>query len=114
MASLSKIVTRIKHNIQDGTPWVAIWKEGRSWEAYSFWPEGGNYDNGYEFSYEDQDRMLEILRKDNKAIIINGEYLTYDDIDGLMPLTMGNLIEFEYYNRLKQLYYFYESWVIKD
>lgn len=114
MASLSRICTRIRSNITGGTAWVAIWKEGRSWEAYAFWPEGGDHEDGYIFSYEDQDRMAEILRKDHKAIILNGTHTTFDDIDGLMPLTLGNLIEFDYYNRLKQMYYFYESMVIKD
>ena len=114
MAALSKVCSQIKPNLQVGEAWIAIWKEGRSWETCSFWPEGGCHETGYTFSYEDRDRMQEILRKDYKAIIVNGEHLTYDLIEGLMPLTLPNLLEVTYYNRFKQLYAFYDCYVIKD
>ena len=111
MASLKQVCKWIKGNIVYGTSWIAVWKEGRSWECYSFYPEGGDYEDGYYFSYEDQDRMMEILRSDEKAIVLNGEHRMTDMLE---DATIEETIEMSYYNRLNQLRRFFDDWVIPD
>lgn len=111
MASLKQVCKRINGCIVAGTPWIAVWKEGRSWECYSFFPEGGDYEDGYYFSYEDQDRMMEILRADEKAIVLNGEHRLNDMME---DATISEMVEMSYYNRLNQLHWFLDQWVIPD
>lgn len=98
----------------DGTPWIAVWKEGRSWECFHFYPEGGDYEDGYQFSYEDQDRMLEILQADFRAIVLNGEHTSCELLETLEGVTLESAIEISYFNRLNGLRRFYDDWVIKD
>lgn len=114
MASLKQISSWIKRDIMDGTPWIAVWKEGRSWKHFHFYPEGGDYEDGYQFSYEDQDRMLEILMADHKAIVLNGKHTNCELLEEFHDVTIEEAIEISYFSRLNQMRWFYDQWVIKD
>lgn len=115
MASIREIVRWYNDEIQDGIAWVAIWKDGRSWNAEAFWPEDGGYDDGYTFEREDMERMEEILKIDHKAIMINGYYTNCGALeDGTSPIAdIIAGVEWNYYNRFNQLFGFFDSWVIK-
>ena len=39
MASLRNIVREYRDEIADGICWIAVWKEGRSWNIECFWQE---------------------------------------------------------------------------
>lgn len=115
MAAIREIARRYNDEIQDGIAWVAIWKNGRSWEAEAFWEEGGDYDGGYFFSSDDMERMEEILKVDRKAIMINGYYTNCGTVEdervSIESVVSG--IEWNYYNRYNQLFGFFDGWVIK-
>ena len=116
MAAVKEIVREYAGEIQDGIAWVAVWKQGRSWNAEAFWPEDGCYDDGYVFECEDMERMNEILKIDSKAIMINGYYTNcgvYTDDGATTIADMISGIEWNYYDRHNQLIGFYDSWVIK-
>ena len=116
MASIREIVRRYAGEIQDGIAWVAIWKQGRSWEAESFYCEDGGYDDGYTFDREDMERMSEILKIDHKAIMINGYYTNcgvYSDDGSATIADMVAGAEWNYYNGYNRLVGFYDGWVIK-
>lgn len=91
MASLRDIIRQEKDEILEGITWIAIWKTGRSWHTESFYPEDGSYDDGYVFSKDDSNRMNEIIKADNNAILINGYYCGFGDTSG----------EDSYYNTLE-------------
>ncbi len=115
MASIRELVRRHGDEIRNGIAWVAVWKQGRSWEAESFYCEDGSYDDGYTFSSEDMVRMSEIIKIDHKAIMVNGYYTNcgvYTDDGAATIADMIGGIEWNYYNRYNQLFGFYDSWVI--
>lgn len=72
MASLKDIAIEYKEEIMDGIAWVAIWKTGRSWNAYAFWL---TFDTDQFESEEDFTIAKKIVAADEKAIFIN-EYYT--------------------------------------
>ena len=115
MASIREIVRYYNDEIQDGIAWVAIWKNGRSWEAEAFWPEDGCYDEGFIFEREDMERMEEIIKIDCKAVMLNGYYRNCGTIENervsIDSIVRG--VEWNYYNRYNQLFGFYDGWVIK-
>ena len=116
MAALREKVRWYKGEIEDGICWVAFWKEGRSWNAESFWIEDGSYEDGYIFEREDVERMAEILKTDHKAVMLNGYYTNCGtDENCRVPVErIVRGIEWNYYNRFNGLSYFYEQFVIKS
>ncbi len=74
MASLRNIIREYRENIADGIAWVVIYKEGRSWKGNAFWPDGGDYEDGFIFDKGDLEQMVEIAKAYPKAICINGYF----------------------------------------
>ena len=46
MASLRNCARSIREEAADGICWIALWKEGRSWNVDTIWPEDMLYDKG--------------------------------------------------------------------
>lgn len=115
MASIKKVASWYNDEIQDGIAWVAIWKNGRSWDAEAFWIEDGDYDDGYIFEREAIERMEEILKIDHGAIMINGYYSNVGTEEGrrvsVDRVVQG--IEWNYYNHYNTLFHFFDGYVIK-
>lgn len=75
MASLRNCAGSIREEAADGICWIALWKEGRSWNVETVWPEDMDYDKGtmvLELDY--LERLQEIMRVDQSAILVNGYY----------------------------------------
>lgn len=70
MAAISAIARECANEIRDGIAWVIIWKIGRSWNAQAVWLDSDTDT----FEPEDLDLVREILKKDPKAIMVNGYY----------------------------------------
>lgn len=101
MASLKDVVKREYDTIADGIAWVAIYKNGRSWESSSFWEKDGSYDDGLIFEEEDMKELRKISEVDKKAICINGYYMGFGDDFTLQE--MEAKILWIYNERLNQL-----------
>lgn len=114
MASLRKLIADNIDVITEGVEWIIFYKEGRSWNVKTYFPKDGDYDTGYDFLWEDVDEMKQILKKDHKAIIINGYYNGYpsgEDISSKVVLVEDSLqrTEYLYYTRSCQLSTFMET-----
>lgn len=97
MAALAKIASTYSIEIVNGIAWVAIWKEGRSWNAQYYY-----IDEDEQIEAEDLKEMREILKKDPNAVMLNGvqcghfwEDMTNKDIE--------NGIRWHYENHLNLL-----------
>lgn len=95
MASLRQVVADHRDEITNGVAWLAVYKDGRSWEAQVFYPEAGDYEDGYVFSDEDYNELVRIADLDHKAICINGYY-------------MGGLEDFSLSELEDKIFYFHE------
>lgn len=96
MASLRQVIRDNRYEICNNIAWVAIYKDGRSWMAEAFYPEDGDYENGYVFDAYDYGRMKEIVDTDHKAICINGDH-------------MGGFEDFALEELENKILWFYES-----
>lgn len=70
MASLRDIAKEYKEIIMDGIAWVAIWKQGRSWNARAFWLDCDTD----KIERDDVEDAKEIMKQDANAIFINEYY----------------------------------------
>ena len=101
MASLKEVVKSNYDEIIDGIAWVAIYKQGRSWECACFWQEDGSYDEGLVFSADDMEELRSISQIDPKAICINGYYMPFGA--DFTQKEVENKILWMYTERLNQL-----------
>ncbi len=75
MASLRNCARFIREEAADGICWIALWKEGRSWNVDTIWPEDMLYDKGIMVLESDYlERLQEIVKADSSAILVSGEY----------------------------------------
>lgn len=75
MASLRECARFVREAAADGICWFALWKEGRSWKTWWFFPEECYYNQGYmEVLHEDAERLREIMAADADAVLLNGYY----------------------------------------
>ena len=109
MASLRGLIGEAWSELCGGVAWVAIYKDGRSWQAEAFYPEGGDVENGLIFSAEDYREMEQIVGIDHKAIYLNGNYfggLEDQYPEGLKGFSLDKLTDevlYLYEARLHQL-----------
>ena len=67
MASLRSVVNEYREELRDGIAEVVFWKEGKGWNAASFW-----LDTNDNFEADDLAELNDILSKDPSAIVVNG------------------------------------------
>lgn len=108
MASLKSLVKDFRGEIISGEAWVAVWKDGRGWEAKAFYPESGSYEYGYKFSRYDYEEMMTIASADHKAVCVNGYHTAeyYDSADTEVLWRLGELPLNEIEDKIL---YFYEA-----
>jgi hypothetical protein len=89
MASLRIEAQDVLDVARDGIGWIALWKVGRSWRTFSFWPEIGRDD---ELIFEDYEieQLKNILALDQNAILVNS---WYHNLGGLEDLTRDRLAD---------------------
>ena len=87
MASLINCARSIREEAADGICWIALWKEGRSWNIETVWPDDLFYDKGIMVLEEDAlKRIREIMTVDSSAILVNGYYCNIGcSKDGSLP-----------------------------
>lgn len=82
MASLRTIVSDYWTNIMDGADYVVVYKQGRSWQGYTFRPTEGDEEHGYYLDDADLRILREIIEVDHKAICVSWGDLELPDYCG--------------------------------
>lgn len=101
MSSLRGLIGECWEELMNGVAWIAIYKDGRSWQAEAFYPESGDYEDGYVLSKDDYEEIERISGIDHKAICVNGYYMGFGEDFTLKELETKILYFYE--NRLNQL-----------
>lgn len=75
MATLRNAAQWVLEEARDGIQWIALWKEGRSWETGTYSVDYNEHESTAALDYpEDMEELLQILAKDKNAIIVNSYY----------------------------------------
>ena len=97
MASIRQIAQDVLYEARDGIAWIALYKEGRSWNAECFW---GLFDKQEVFTTdysEDAERLHEILSIDPNAIFVNAYLHNLGPIDDEMTRdTLAKALRWQY------------------
>lgn len=98
MASIRNAAQWVLDDCRDGIGWVAIWKEGRSWESERIY--GVDFDEPtYTATIDDPEeleRLQAILAIDPHAIIVNGYYHNLGDPECMTRDTLADALRWQY------------------
>lgn len=98
MASIRKAAQWVLDDCRDSIGWVAIWKEGRSWESDRIY--GVDFDERtYTATIDDADeleKLQAILTIDPHAIIVNGYYHNLGDPECMTRDTLADALRWQY------------------
>ena len=100
MASLRDCARSVREEAADGICWIALWREGRSWNAETIWPEDMLYDKGImvlETYY--LERFLVIVKANSSATLVSCEYSNIGCAgDGSLPdvQVLTNALRWQY------------------
>ncbi len=96
MASLRECARRMLDTGRDGIGWIALWKEGRSWDAEDFYPDV-DYDLGEADLYPwDVTRLKEIIDIDPDAIFVNSWYHNLGDTEAMDAASLDAALRWQY------------------
>lgn len=98
MASIRNAAQWVLDDCRDGIGWVAIWKEGRSWESERIY--GVDFDERTNTAKMDdpdeQERLQAILAIDPNAIIVNSYYHNLGDTTCMTRDTLADALRWQY------------------
>lgn len=103
MASLRTIARNNLEEAREGIAWIALYKEGRGWQAACFWPDIDREDR---LVFEDASNLAElkkILTIDPHAIFVNGWYSNLGPIDEMTIDILANALRWQYESQHNQL-----------
>ena len=95
MASIRVEAQDVLNVARDGIGWIALWKNGRSWTAFSFWPEIAR-DGRLIFEDYEIEQMKNILAIDRQAILVNGYYHNLGDPTCMTRDTLAEALRWQY------------------
>lgn len=98
MASIRNAAQWVLDDCRDGIGWVAIWKEGRSWESERIYGVDFN-ERTYAATIEDTDeleRLQAILAIDPHAIIVNSYYHNLGDTECMTRDSLADALRWQY------------------
>ena len=97
MASLRELARENIYDAAFGVCWFAIWKNGRSWNMESFYPEYDERKDAFKMDNDDIARIREILSEDYSAKFVNGYYCNIGTMEEMTvaSLTDGLLFQYE-------------------
>ena len=82
---------------QNAICWLAVWKEGRSWNIKAFWPAYNEHNNRFEEVEDcDLDELRNISEIDPNAIFINGYYFNLGSLEEMTRESLAAAIKWHY------------------
>ena len=96
MASIRQAAQDVLDVARDGIGWIAVWKEGKSWESMSFWPDYDEPTDSFTFDADDLEQLRGIFRKDVGAIFVNSWYANLGDTEGMTRDSLAEALRWQY------------------
>ena len=103
MANLRTTAQGVLEEARDGIAWIALYKEGRSWDAKCFWPEYHDKSNDFSFDADDLEELQCILETDQSAVFLNGYYTNLGSPDEMTRESLASAMRWQYDNQYNLL-----------
>lgn len=95
MASLRIEAQDVLDVARGGIGWIALWKKGRSWTTFSFWPEIGRHKDLIFEDYEIE-QLKNILAIDRQAILVNSYHHNLGDTECMTRDSLAEALRWQY------------------
>lgn len=96
MASIRAVAKEWINEAREGIAWIAIWKDGKSWDGYAYYPEDVNRDGVPTWGTEDKEELREIAVKDGNAILVNAYWHNLGSVEDMTIETLANALRWQY------------------
>lgn len=95
MASLRIEAQDVLDIARGGIGWIALWKNGRSWSTFPFWPD---IPNDHDLIFEDYEieQLKNILAIDRSAILVNSYYHNLGDTTCMTRESLADALRWQY------------------
>lgn len=95
MASIRVEAQDVLDVARDGIGWIALWKNGRSWNAMTFWPDITS-DGDLVFDDFDVEGLENIAAIDPRAILVNSYYHNLGDTTCMTRDSLADALRWQY------------------
>lgn len=95
MASLRLAAQDVLDVARDGIGWIALYKQGRSWTSFSFWPDVTK-DGTLVFEDYELEQLREIVKIDPNAILVNSWQHNLGDTTCMTRDTLTAALRWQY------------------
>lgn len=95
MASIRIEAQDVLDIARDGIGWIALWKNGRSWRTFTFWPDITS-ENDLVFEDYELEGLQNILAIDSRAILVNGYYHNLGDTTCMTRDSLAEFLRWQY------------------
>lgn len=96
MASLRVEAQDVLAEARDGIAWIAVWKNGRSWNTMTFWPDDVDENGNPTFDNFDIEGLLNIAKTDPGAIIVNSYWHNLGDTECMNRDSLADVLRWQY------------------
>lgn len=95
MASIRIEAQDVLDIARDGIGWIALWKNGRSWETMIFWPDIDNHGRPI-FDDFDTEGLKNIIKADHGAVLLNSYYHNLGDTTCMTRDSLADALRWQY------------------
>ena len=96
MASIRTVARSVLGEARDGIGWIAVWREGRSWHGWAFFPEDVDRNGVPRWSEEDMEQIAEIVKADKNAIMVNAWWHNLGDTTDMTADSLAHALRWQY------------------
>lgn len=95
MASIRTEAQDVLDVARDGIGWIALWKNGRGWSTFCFWPDITS-DGGLVFEDYEIEGLQNVLETDPRAILVNSWYHNLGDTTCMTRDSLADALRWQY------------------
>lgn len=95
MASIRVEAQDVLDIARDGIGWIALWKKGRSWRIFPFWPDITG-ENDLVFEDYEIEELQNILAIDPRAVLLNSYYHNLGDTTCMTRDSLADALRWQY------------------
>lgn len=95
MASIRIEAQDVLDIARDGIGWIALWKNGRSWETMIFWPDVDSHGHPI-FDDFDMEGLKNIVKTDPGAVLLNSYYHNLGDTTCMTRDSLADTLRWQY------------------